>query len=413
MRIVHLFLLLLAGLSASAQQPVTVMCYNLLNFPTGNLAGREDTLRSIIDHVRPDIFLIQELKTDSGLQLIVDRSFAGLPGTYAATTFVPQQSNTGGFRLQQAMVYNTDLFGLLSEGHLMTAVRDINKFCLYWKDPLLAQGADTVKLYIFVTHLKSSQGSANVAARLAMVQTFTTHLQYLPADASVIFAGDLNVYTSTEPAYQELLDPTNAIVLRDPIDSPGTWNSPSFPKREIHTQSTRASAVFGDGAGGGMDDRFDFILVSRNMMGPVHSITYTPDTYTALGNDGTCYDQSITACAEGEVPDAVMRAMYHMSDHLPVVMHLQFTSGISGVGEHTAQTAHWWASAQGLHVQWPATEPVTITLTDMLGRTVHTTTERLGPSVSVLPMPALGRGIYLVRMSGRQHTTVAKVVWGM
>ncbi len=413
MRIVHLFLLLLVGLSTTAQQPVTVMCYNLLNFPTGNLAGREDTLRSIIDHVRPDIFLIQELKTESGLQLIVDPSFAGLPGTYAATTFVPQQSNTGGFRLQQAMVYNTDLFGLLSEGYLMTAVRDINKFCLYWKDPLLAQGADTVKLYLFVTHLKSSQGSDNVAARLAMVQTFTTHLQYLPADASVIFAGDLNVYTSTEPAYQELLDPTNAIVLRDPIDSPGTWNSASFPKREIHTQSTRASAIFGDGAGGGMDDRFDFILVSRNMMGPVHSITYTPDTYTALGNDGTCYDQSITACAGGEVPYAVMRAMYHMSDHLPVVMQLLFTSGISGAGEHTAQTANWWASTQGLHVQWPATEPVTITLTDMLGRTVHTATHLLHPSVSLLPMPALDRGVYVVRMAGRQHTTVAKVVWGM
>jgi len=413
MRILIPFLLLLAGITATAQQPVTVMSYNLLNFPTGNLAGREDTLRTIIDHVRPDIFLIQELKTDSGLQLIVDSSFAGLPGTYAATTFVPQQSNTGGFRLQQAMVYNTDLFGLLSEGHLMTAVRDINKFCLYWKDPLLAEGADTVKLYLFVTHLKSSQGSTNVAARLAMVQTFTTHLQYLPAEASVIFAGDLNVYNSNEPAYQELLDPTNAIVLRDPIDSPGTWNSASFPKREIHTQSTRASAIFGDGAGGGMDDRFDFILVSRNMMGPVHSITYVADSYDALGNNGTCYDQSITACAGGDVPYDIIRAMYHMSDHLPVVMELQFTSGITGVKASVAQAANWWTSALGLHVQWPATEPVAITLTDMLGRTVHTATHPLHPVATVLPMPALGRGVYLVRMAGQQHTTVGKVVLGM
>jgi hypothetical protein len=230
------------------------------------------------------------------LQLIANRSFEGLPSTYAATTFVPQQSGTGGFSLQQAMVYNTDLFGLLSEGYLMTAVRDINKFCLYWKDPMLAQGADTVKFYIFVTHLKSSQGSDNVAARLAMAQTFTTHLQFLPSNASVIFAGDLNLYTSTELAYQELLDTTNVIVFRDPIDSPGTWNRSSFAKREIHTQSTRGITILGDGAGGGMDDRFDFILVSRNMMGPVHSIAYVAESYNALGNDGTCYNQSITAC---------------------------------------------------------------------------------------------------------------------
>jgi len=413
MRILNIILFLLAGLTATAQQPVTVMSYNLLNFPTGNLAGREDTLRILIDHVRPDIFIIQELKTDSGLQLIVDRSFAGLPGTYAATTFIPQQSGTGVFPLQQAMVYNTGLFGLLSEGYLMTAVRDINKFCLYWKDPLLAEGADTVKLYLFVTHLKSSQDSANVAARLDMVQTFTTHLQYLPANASVIFAGDLNVYNSNEPAYQELLDPTNAIVLRDPIDSPDTWNSSSFPKREIHTQSTRASAIFGDGAGGGMDDRFDFILVSRNMMGPVHSITYMADSYDALGNNGTCYDQSITACAGGDVPYEIIRAMYHMSDHLPVVMELQFTSGITAVTLPAAQTANWWTSAHGLHVQWSATEPVAITVTDMLGRTVYTATHQLHSAATILPMPALGRGVYLLRMAGQQHTTVGKVVLGM
>jgi endonuclease/exonuclease/phosphatase family metal-dependent hydrolase len=408
-----LLFLLFTCLSATAQQAVTVMSYNLLNFPTGNIAGREDTLGTIIDHVRPDIFLIQELKTDSGLQLIVERSFAGLSGSYAATTFVPQQSNTGGFRLQQAMVYNTDLFGLLSEGYLMTAVRDINKFCLYWKDPMLAEGADTVKLYIFVTHLKSSQGSDNVAARLAMAQTFTTHLQYLPSNASVIFAGDLNLYTSTEPAYQELLDTTNAIVLRDPIDSPGTWNSSSFAKREIHTQSTRASAIFGDGAGGGMDDRFDFILVSRNLMGPVHSITYVADSYDALGNDGTCYDQSITACAGGEVPYEVMQAMYHMSDHLPVVMELQFTTGLTSLDESAINTIVWWTSAQGLHLQWPTTEFVTITLTDMLGRTEFISVQHLNEGTTLFPMPALIKGIYLVRMSGRQQSAVGKVVLGM
>ncbi len=409
MRSMITILMLHFSLSALSQQQVTVMSYNLLNFPTGNLAGREDTLRIIIDHVRPDIFLIQELKTDSGLQLIANRSFEGLSSTYTASTFVPQQSGTGGFSLQQAMVYNTDLFGLLSEGYLMTAVRDINKFCLYWKDPMLAQGADTVKLYLFVTHLKSSQGSDNAASRLSMAQTFTTHLQYLPSNASVIFAGDLNLYTSTEAAYQELLDTTNAIVFRDPIDSPGAWNSSSFTKREIHTQSTRGSSIFGDGAGGGMDDRFDFILVSRNMMGPVHSIAYVADSYDALGNDGTCYNQSITACAGGEVPYEVMQAMYHMSDHLPVVMELQFTSGLTGLKESTATIAAWWTSSQGLHVQWPSTEPVSITLTDMLGRSMYSSVHYLSEGANLLPMPIPGSSIYILRMTGRHRTTAGKI----
>jgi len=411
--ILTLLLLLFFGRIAFGQQTVRMMSYNLLNFPTGNLAGREDTLRTIIDHVRPHIFLIQELKTDSGLQLIAQHSFAGLPGSYAATTFVPQQSNTGGFRLQQAMVYDTDLFGLLSEGHLMTAVRDINRFCLYWKDPMLAQGADTVKLYLFVTHLKSSQGSDNVAARLAMVQAFTTHLQHLPANASVVFAGDLNVYTSTEPAYQELLDTTNAIVLRDPMDSPGNWQSASFAQRSVHTQSTRASAIFGDGAGGGMDDRFDFILLSRNMMAPVHGITYMPDSYTALGNDGSCYDQSITACAGGDVPYGVMRAMYHMSDHLPVVLDLQLNTGVSSVRSDASDLPSWYASALGLHVQWPKGGRITMEVMDMLGRSVCTSTHHVSPSGSVLSMPSVGDGMYLIRLAGMGNSKVGRLCNGM
>lgn len=93
-------LLLLLNLHALGQQTVWMMSYNLLNFPTGNLAGREDTLRTIIDHVRPDVFLIQELKNDSGQQLIVDRSFENLPGKYAAATFLPQQSGSDSFKLQ-------------------------------------------------------------------------------------------------------------------------------------------------------------------------------------------------------------------------------------------------------------------------------------------------------------------------
>ncbi len=362
-----------------------------------------------MDRVRPDILLIQELKTDSGLQRIVEHSFADLPGTYAATTFVPQQSNTGGFRLQQAMVYDTDLFGLLNERYLETAVRDINRFCLYWKDPQLASGADTVKFYLFVTHLKSSQGSDNLAARLAMVQTFTTHLQYLPSDASVVFAGDLNLYTSTEPAFVELIDTTNAIVLRDPIGTPGNWHSASFAQRHVHTQSTRSGAIFGDGAGGGMDDRFDFVLLSRNMMAPVHGITYVPGSYTALGNDGTCYDQSITACAGGDV----LRAMYHMSDHLPVVLDLQFNTGISSVMPQTARESSWYTSPLGLHVQWPTAGRLTLELVDMLGRTLHSSVHQVPASGAVLPLPDMGQGMHLLRLSGAGQVKVGRLCQGL
>ena len=93
-----------------------------------------------------------------------------------------------------------------------------------------------------------------------MVTEFTNTLGDLDPNSFVLFAGDLNIYTSTEPAYIELLDPTNPIVLVDPIDTPGAWNN-NEDFTAVHTQSTRTSSgPFGAGAGGGLDDRFDFIL---------------------------------------------------------------------------------------------------------------------------------------------------------
>ncbi len=399
--------------SSYAQQQATVMSYNLLNFPTGNLPGREDTLRHIINHVAPDLFLIQELKTDSGLQLILNESFADLPANYAASTFVPQQSNAaGGFKLQQAMVYNNDMFGLAGEAQLMTQTRDINRFRLYYRSPDLSLGADTVFLYVYVAHLKSSQGTANVAERLSNAQAFTTNLAYLPADANVILAGDFNVYDSAEPAYQELLDSTNYIRMRDPIDSPGTWSSGNFTPRSILTQSTRSSTIFSDGAGGGVDDRFDFVLVSDNMLQPWNTITYEPDSYYAMGNTGTCYNQSITACSGGEWSDALLRSLYYMSDHLPVVMTLNLGVGTVGVADRpaTSNLLRWYGGQ--LELVWNYEEEVQVTVADLLGRSRYAAMHGVVSGKNTIHIPELEQmeGLLLIQVVSATQRQVLKVV---
>lgn len=370
------------------------MCYNVLNFPTFNLVGREDTLRSIIRQIRPDILLLQELKSDSGLQLIVQESFADLDANYASTTFVPQQSNAGGgFRLQQAMVYNTDKFGVKHENTLITGTRDINKTIMYYKDNDPQTAEDTIFFQVFNTHLKSSQGSSNEERRLEMVQTFTFHQQYLPNDAAVIFAGDLNLYDSNEPAYQELTDSTNTIVMMDPIQSPGNWASSSFEPRSIHTQSTRTSSIFGDGAGGGVDNRFDFILLSENFFAPYSRITYVPGSYDAVGNTGNCYNQSVTACTDGSYSYHLLKSLYYMSDHLPVVLDVVF---------HPAQRTHINEPVQIQVEVYPnpcidqlqvrATGRVqNLNLYDLQGKTVAKGTD------AILQVGHLCNGIYVLR----------------
>lgn len=156
-----------------------------------------------------------------------------------------------------------------------------------------------------------------------MVQEFTDKLETMDPNSYVLFAGDLNLYTQSEPAYQELLDPTNAIVMVDPIDRPGSWhNNDNF--QDIHTQSTRiSSAPFGTGAGGGLDDRFDFILISQNMMNDP-KMKYVIESYKAFGNNGNCFDNNINSqdCT-GDFSQTLRDYLYNMSDHLPVVMNLE------------------------------------------------------------------------------------------
>jgi hypothetical protein len=155
-----------------------------------------------------------------------------------------------------------------------------------------------------------------------MVVEFTNSLEALDPDSFVIFAGDFNLYTATEPAYLELLDPTNAIIMLDPIDTPGSWhNNDSF--QEIHTQSTRLDPPFGTGAGSGLDDRFDFITFSENTMTDPR-LKYVTDSYKSFGNNGNCYNMDISdeTCV-GEFNQSLRNNLYSMSDHLPVIMQLE------------------------------------------------------------------------------------------
>jgi endonuclease/exonuclease/phosphatase family metal-dependent hydrolase len=307
------------------QTEINITCYNVLNFPTGSMLNRQDTLKKILNYTQPDLLLLQELKSEEGLTSIAEQSCADLDGNYVSSTWISQQSNQNSdWQLQQAIVYNNDVFGLDEERLKTTDVRDINIYKLFLRDIELQNGADTTFIYVFVTHLKSSSGSDNEAARLQMAEVFVNALTEIDPNSYCIFGGDFNVYSSSEPAYQLLLNAENSIVFEDPIDAPGNWTSSTYPFKEILTQSTRTSQIFGDGAGGGLDDRFDFILASENLMDQNEPLHYQSDSYLALANNGTCYNQNITDCEEdNEVPMEIIQALYYMRDHLPVLMKLE------------------------------------------------------------------------------------------
>ncbi|NND63588.1 MAG: hypothetical protein HKN48_10410 [Flavobacteriaceae bacterium] len=315
-----LIVLFFGACTISAQSTIKTMFYNILQFPEAQQGdNRELILRDIIEAYQPDIFMVCELQSAVGATEILDNSLNVNGNQYSAVPFVSNQSGSGD--LQQLLFYRSNMFTLENTDIITTFVRDINRYVLKLNT---ANGqSDPVLLDIYVTHLKSSQGGDNVALRLDMVNEFTSTLPDLDPNSYIIFAGDLNIYTSTEPAYIELLDPTNAITLVDPIDRPGAWNN-NINFQDVHTQSTRTSSgPFGAGAGGGLDDRFDFILVSENMLSDP-KMKYVKNSYKAYGNNGNCFNESINdvGCS-GEFSQELRDDLYVMSDHLPVVMELE------------------------------------------------------------------------------------------
>ena len=320
MRHTFIFLsLLFFSISCFAQNSIKTMFYNVLEFPELN-PNRITLLQDILQDYSPDIFMVCELQSQEGADVILN---VGLNSdgnsNYSAAPYFENQS--GGGDLQQALFYRNDMFVLENTEIINTPVRDINKYTLLLNTE--SQDTNPIRIYAYVTHLKSSQGSANQQLRLSMVEAFVNDTQQLEDDAFVLFAGDFNIYTSTEPAYLEILDQTNSITMADPINTPGAWNN-NEDFRDVHTQSTRTSSSgFGGGAGGGLDDRFDFIMVSQNMM-TNPKLQYKTDSYKAYGNNGNCYNNNINDINCGGVYNQNIRdALYNMSDHLPVVMELE------------------------------------------------------------------------------------------
>lgn len=311
--------LLFFSISCYSQNTIKTMFYNVLWFPELN-PNRIDLLQEVLQDYEPDIFMVCELQNQEGADAILNIGLnSDSNSNYSAAPYFENQS--GGGDLQQALFYRNDMFLLENTEIINTPVRDINKYTLLLNTT--AQDTNPIRIYAYVTHLKSSQGSANQQLRLSMVEAFVNDTQQLEEDSFVLFAGDFNIYTSTEPAYQEILDQTNSITMADPINTPGAWNN-NEDFRAIHTQSTRTSSSgFGGGAGGGLDDRFDFIMVSQNMM-TNPSLQYKTNSYNAYGNNGNCYNNNINDINCGGAYNQNIRdALYNMSDHLPVVMELE------------------------------------------------------------------------------------------
>ena len=275
-----------------------------------------------------DILALQEqVSMGSTTQQIVDT----LNDLYGQDIYARSSVNGASFGAgRPGLIYNTRSVELLDERAIgrLGSEGNARQTLRYWLRPV---GYDsTADFVLYNSHFKGLQDDKNPARRNAEARTIRADADSLGEDVPIIYAGDLNLYTSSEPAYQTLLARGNGRAF-DPIRRRGQWHN-RFGFRDVHTQSS-TTAGGENRAGGGMDDRFDFQLVSGELLDgqglsyiglgiPDLHIQPIQHSYRAFGNNGTHQFNQDISTGSGATPN-VLAALKTASDHLPVVADYQ------------------------------------------------------------------------------------------
>ena len=320
MKKILLILFAVFTLQLFAQNKLRVMTYNILNYKANGTvtSTKNQNLKKIITAVDPDILVVQEIDGST----YVNKFYTDvLDTTYKKATFI------NGPDTDNAMYYRDSSITFLSNVRILTDLRDISKFTVVYRTT-----NDT--LIIYSVHLKASQGSDNEQKRANEVTDLRNSTDQLHPGANFIVVGDYNTYRSAEPAFQELIDKSKPGYFLDPVNSIGDWhNNPNY--RVIHSQSTRSGQLSDGGSSGGLDDRFDMILISQAVKDS-GGIRYVSGSYKVFGNDGNHFNKSINELPNNAVSDELANALYYASDHLPVYADFRMDPVVSVQEENNA-----------------------------------------------------------------------------
>ncbi len=334
------FLVLFTSLNFG-QTRIKAMMYNILNYSDSEVSqNKTPFLSTILNEVSPDLLMVCEVVDEIGSNYLFENAIIPFNEDFEKAPFEENQS--GSYSLQQMVYYNSNKL-ILEESRVITAdTRDINQYTF----KINTENAENnpVRMEVFVTHLKASTGTSNRQRRLTSIQSFVSYTNTIASDSYVLFAGDFNFYTSNEEGYQYLIDNRNPIIMIDPINRPAPtfpddgvdyfnydnydstyfWNNSSFS--DIHSQSTRTSnsgLIDDSGSTGGLDDRFDFIMMSENF-NTSSDLFYVNDSYQVVGNNGNCYNSQISnSNCSGTYSQTLRNALIEFSDHLPIVMEIE------------------------------------------------------------------------------------------
>ena len=295
-----------------SSEAVKLATWNIKDFPGSSGVSREDDFRKVISQLKLDALVVQEMLNQGGVDQFLNNIMNySTPNTYAAAPFVdgPDTDN--------ALFFKKSTLSLISHKQIKTTLRDISEYVLKIKK---GPGSGAV-FRMYSVHLKAGNGSEDKKERVKEAKTMRNYLNSLQPNSLFLTCGDLNLYKSAEAAYQTLIgsQSDNDGRVNDPVKKPGTWHdNPKFAI--LHTQSTHLKTG-GGYASGGLDDRFDFILISDGVLNST-KLAYVQNSYKAYGNDGKHFNKAINTPPYTVITKEIADALYEASDHLPVLIEL-------------------------------------------------------------------------------------------
>ncbi len=283
----------------------------------------------------PDIIITQEMVSETAALQI--RNFLntapGSPGDWEMETFTISPDTSKAFFYRTTKVENLGSQIAVFGGNPSGAPRHVMRYD--WRPVGYTGNAATVAS--FGVHMKAGSTATDLNRRQAEALAIRTYItnNLLPFNPGINFMilGDFNVAAGNEAAYQTLTAPAaGAARVFDPINTPGSWGDASI-FRFVHTQDPATSA--------GMDDRFDQILCSPNLLdgqGLAYignpAVAYSTTTwndpnhsYRAWGNDGTSFNNFLRTTGNtmtgAAIAQDIIDAATTAGGHIPVFMDIK------------------------------------------------------------------------------------------
>lgn len=309
-----------------------LVSWNISNYSGGRVPELQTAFYTSFEgrSMSPDVLVVQEMVSQVGVDALLGalNTAPGGPGDWVAGPFLDGPDSDSALFYRSSKVLFAGLHTLPADPGTTGAPRDVRRY-----DLRLVGYADlSTQLAIYSVHMKAGSASSDQQRRLIEATRIRENAETLDPAIHIVIAGDFNIQSSNQAAYQKLVasQTNNNGRFLDPIGTPGSWNNNSA-FRFVHTQDPVGA--------GGMDDRHDQILIDASLgdgvgleyvgqFGVPYSTTTWNDpnhSYRAWGNDGTTFDLALRIEGNAMVGPAIAQALVTMASsggHLPVFLDL-------------------------------------------------------------------------------------------